>query len=295
MTDIIFPKKQVGEYLNKNFVNIKIDMEKGEGVEIAKKYNIRAYPTFLILDSQGNEINRVVGSHYVDEFIDKIKKALDPSTSPKAKKTAYKNNKTLSNAFAYLEVAENAFFNKDIKEFIEEIFPTLSSEDKFSEKLWTYLALNISDPWSVVFNTLIDNKAEADNILTRERVDRALKSGLINYAMLYVSGKLKDINTNEVFSKLNLLPYMSGNDPEIPFIHKIAKLYNEEKIKEIESLLHIRTLGRMSDASRGLIEKMIFSIEEISYETKLKYNNAKIDYYNSIVARIKAEMEKPQK
>lgn len=82
MTSNIFPQKTVGEYFNKNFVCAKIDMESGEGPSIARKFNITAYPTFLILDSKGKEIARVKGSSRGgDEFIERIKQALIDATN----------------------------------------------------------------------------------------------------------------------------------------------------------------------------------------------------------------------
>ena len=33
----VFPQKQVGDFFNAHFVNVKYDMEKGEGPELAKK------------------------------------------------------------------------------------------------------------------------------------------------------------------------------------------------------------------------------------------------------------------
>lgn len=56
-----FVDKGVGEYFNANFVNTSVDAEKGEGVEIANKYHIEAYPTLLILDKDGNELGRQLG------------------------------------------------------------------------------------------------------------------------------------------------------------------------------------------------------------------------------------------
>ena len=38
MSEKIFPQELVGKFYNTNFVNIKMDMEKGEGIELAKKY-----------------------------------------------------------------------------------------------------------------------------------------------------------------------------------------------------------------------------------------------------------------
>ena len=61
MSNTVFPQEKVGAYMNPRFVNIKIDMEKGEGVELAKRLQISAYPTFIIFNGDGNEIGRFLG------------------------------------------------------------------------------------------------------------------------------------------------------------------------------------------------------------------------------------------
>ena len=53
MASKILPQKEVGDFLNERFVCVKYDMEKGEGPEIAKKYGVEAYPTFLLLRADG--------------------------------------------------------------------------------------------------------------------------------------------------------------------------------------------------------------------------------------------------
>lgn len=47
-----FPDKAAGEFFNKHFINIALDMEKGDGLAFAEKYQIRAYPTLLIMDAE---------------------------------------------------------------------------------------------------------------------------------------------------------------------------------------------------------------------------------------------------
>ena len=59
MAKQIFPQQKVGEFFNKTFVNAKFNAEKGEGVDVAKRYSVKAYPTFLILDSDGEEVGRI--------------------------------------------------------------------------------------------------------------------------------------------------------------------------------------------------------------------------------------------
>lgn len=61
----IFPKKSVGDVYNKSFVNARIDMEKGEGREIAQKYGVRSYPTYLFLNGDGELISQNFG--YMEE------------------------------------------------------------------------------------------------------------------------------------------------------------------------------------------------------------------------------------
>ncbi len=75
-----FPKKEAGDYFNAKFVNAKFDMEKGEGPEIATKYSVHAYPTFLVLDSLGTLVHRVVGAGPIDEFIKGVDAGLTGKT-----------------------------------------------------------------------------------------------------------------------------------------------------------------------------------------------------------------------
>lgn len=71
-----FVKPEAGEYFNKKFVNFKIDMEKGEGPEVGKKYDVSAYPTFLILETNGDLRGRLVGAAGIDKFIEKVEAVL---------------------------------------------------------------------------------------------------------------------------------------------------------------------------------------------------------------------------
>lgn len=56
-----FSDKEVGDYYNKNFINIAIDGESEEGISLVKKYGINGYPTLLIVDSNGQLKTKQVG------------------------------------------------------------------------------------------------------------------------------------------------------------------------------------------------------------------------------------------
>jgi thiol-disulfide isomerase/thioredoxin len=74
----VFTDSSVGEYFNDNYINVKFDMEKGEGTSIATRYQITAYPTLLWLDGNGSIKNKVVGGLDVAGLIAAGKKAADP-------------------------------------------------------------------------------------------------------------------------------------------------------------------------------------------------------------------------
>ncbi|AZA84808.1 disulfide isomerase [Chryseobacterium lactis] len=63
----VFTQKSVGEYFNTNFINARFDMEKGEGREIASKFGVRSYPTYLFLNGEGELVSRNTG--YMEESL----------------------------------------------------------------------------------------------------------------------------------------------------------------------------------------------------------------------------------
>lgn len=56
-----FPDKTAGEFFNKNFINVALDMEKGDGIAIAEKYGVQVYPTLIITDADGKLITVTEG------------------------------------------------------------------------------------------------------------------------------------------------------------------------------------------------------------------------------------------
>ena len=66
-----YPDAKVGEVLNA-MIPVKYDAEKGEGLELAKRYKVRAYPTSLVVAPNGNEIDRHLGYLDATEFVSTI-------------------------------------------------------------------------------------------------------------------------------------------------------------------------------------------------------------------------------
>jgi thiol-disulfide isomerase/thioredoxin len=77
MSKNVFPDKTVADFYNNQFVNLKLDMENGEGPDVAARYGVVAYPTLLFLDGNGQLIHKALGFQDVKEFIEVGKTALN--------------------------------------------------------------------------------------------------------------------------------------------------------------------------------------------------------------------------
>jgi len=57
-----FTKADVGAYFNKNFINVKMDMEKNaDGARLSRKYALRAYPSLFFVDADEAVVHKTVG------------------------------------------------------------------------------------------------------------------------------------------------------------------------------------------------------------------------------------------
>ncbi len=80
MSATVFTHEDAGEFYNNTFINLKLDMEKGEGKEFQQKYRVNAFPTLLFLDPAGLIVHRVVGGTDVQGFVNLGKLAASKST-----------------------------------------------------------------------------------------------------------------------------------------------------------------------------------------------------------------------
>jgi thioredoxin 1 len=69
MQQNVFQTQKLGEFYNANFINVKIDMEKGEGPALSAKYGVRAYPSLFFIDSDGQVVKSALGYQNVNKLL----------------------------------------------------------------------------------------------------------------------------------------------------------------------------------------------------------------------------------
>lgn len=57
----VFTRADVAQVFNKKFINVKFDMESGEGPMLAEKYPLQGYPTLFFINPDGTMVKEVIG------------------------------------------------------------------------------------------------------------------------------------------------------------------------------------------------------------------------------------------
>ncbi|MFS2190176.1 thioredoxin family protein [Mucilaginibacter sp. Mucisp84] len=72
-----FKNNKVADFYNDNFVNVAIDMEKGQGPALAAEWGLQAYPTMIIFTSKGKPVSGTVGYIRANDLIKFGRQALN--------------------------------------------------------------------------------------------------------------------------------------------------------------------------------------------------------------------------
>src|ERR1700753_515229 len=64
-----FRNKKAAAFYNANFINVAIDMEKGQDPQLAAQWGMQAYPTLIIFNPQGKPVLDSVGYIKADDLI----------------------------------------------------------------------------------------------------------------------------------------------------------------------------------------------------------------------------------
>lgn len=76
-----FKNSKAATFFNDNFINVAIDMEKGDGPALAQHWGIQAYPTLIVFDANGKPVTGTVGYMGANDLIKFGKMALSKTAS----------------------------------------------------------------------------------------------------------------------------------------------------------------------------------------------------------------------
>lgn len=80
-----FRDAKAAAYFNQHFINFSVDVEKGEGVKLAKTWQVEGLPTLLIVDENGKVVANHTGFVNGNGLVQFAQEAADSSQSKTSK------------------------------------------------------------------------------------------------------------------------------------------------------------------------------------------------------------------
>lgn len=229
LSNNVFPQKKVGDFYNKNFLNVSFDMETPEGRRIQARYGVKAYPTLLFLNPKGEVEHKSIGAGMADYMLEIGKTALDSTRNLQALKQKIKNgDRSAETLLDYLPID---YYGTDKAQLLGEHFKGKTLQQRLTKNSWELFKRfenDIQSPQFLYFakhragfekkfgkaevndkiwRLLENNKSDSVKYNAIRKVDPALykKHKLANYYQLALAHNKAKVNKNDTASWNNLL------------------------------------------------------------------------------------------
>jgi thiol-disulfide isomerase/thioredoxin len=179
-----FPDAKVGEKFNANFVSYQIDAEKGEGIELARKYVVTAYPTSLFVGADGELIHRIVGYGGIKGMLDQADKAIEATKDPNPLATLdkqYEGGKR-DPAFLVSYLQKRAKMGLPNGEALDAYLKTIPEAQWSSDKNIELMAGNLSSANLKAYPILLKEVLKMRTIPAKRRLGQMAFNSLFNAA-----------------------------------------------------------------------------------------------------------------
>jgi thiol-disulfide isomerase/thioredoxin len=266
----IFPLPEVGEVYNRDFVNLKIDAEKGEGVELAKRYGVRSYPSYVFVDpATGEAIHKSGSNKSAERFLYDARCGANPQLGSVSMERQYTAGGYVASFLMDYILMKDASMSRDVPKF-------------FGELLEMGRTLAEPDVWNLYVKTINGH----DNPFMRE-----VTGNYDRYIALHgkdaVDAKLMSATSYAPVSVLQSLSNFVGREHNMR-VREISDVLSRKQYAEAYRMLeHLQTDPDVDQ--HKLTEQIIFSVrirpgrteDELSFDDVLhKFRLLRYAVYN---------------
>ena len=236
-----FTNDTVANYYNSNFINAKIDMEKGEGIDLAKEYQVSCYPNLLYIDGDGKLVHRAAGYLVPSEFMALAKTAQTPEKTFASLQRQYEGGNTSASFVSdYFRTLSQSCLSAN--DAAVQYLAKVKEADLVLPENWRILNDYVEGINSAPFSYFVKNRSTFAAKYTADSVNNKIFGSYLNagYNVIYdkdakpeaVSNLKKEIEkigferTEELNLFIDLPYYQSKND--LNGYYKVCKVIIEK-------------------------------------------------------------------
>lgn len=208
MAKKVFVQKEVGNFYNKNFIPVKIDVDSKTGKPLARKYKVTAMPTYLFVDGNGKLVYRKLGYMQAKAFISVGQSAMKFPQMLKQYAGGDRSKKFLNEYLASVENADAKVVNNYLGKLTDK-------ELLYDENNFKIMSNYVRDPESKQFKFFLAHTKEYKQEYGNQALNLAV--GILDdlYAKAFGKGKYRGSgkNTQSLQKLFNVLMKL---DPVMP-------------------------------------------------------------------------------
>ena len=279
-----YTDQRVIEFAKKNLISKKIDAEKNNGPQQKKKYRVKGYPTILLLDSEGNEIDRIIGYRPPEEFFNELNRIKNRENTLSDLITRYKQS--INNSSVKIDLAEK-YILMNLPDSARSLLDNIYSYQKKKHQLDFSVSFNLSQLYYKIRS--LDRSIEILDQIVESGVDSSDIAYF--YRLLYKSKRSSDIDALLEYAELSenidrkqksywqiiriLKKYKREPDLEAELYLKVIDLYTSD-YKYLPSLLN-SFAWRMTELEKNLDIALVKINKALEYGEDIKILDTKAE------------------
>lgn len=269
----VYTNSDVANFANEHQINWKIDAEKGEGIDLAKQYGVKGYPTIVFANSDGTEIDRIYGYLPAEQFLAKMKDYNNGvNTVSSIKKMIADNPEDPVANYMMAEKITSTGLADDPKVYLEKVILLDPNNSKgYTDDAKFMLAYMKEDPIAL------------KGLLTEYPTSEKVKDGYMNLAAYYADKedyKTADQYYRDAFSKFGKNDFDLRQSYGGLLLDKGYKTMKNEKATVKDRKNAIKTLEECVEYVKGTVNEAsaYYVMSELYYQNKnIKKANECID------------------
>ncbi len=240
MANNVFTQKEVGKYFNEHFINIKMDMEKGEGREISTRYKVMAFPTMMVIEPSGRIAWRMLGAQQADQLLKSVATVVGHlDRGYEISKEAYeKGERTATVMRNYIAAmkASTELNDEQAGKLLDELLTNMSDEQFCNADTWSLLDIAVKDIHGKDFNRMLKLHDALCKVNGDSVVNKKIEKEVFPYVIQYFKS---EVNREEVLAVLNKIK--QGQYPANYTLNILAELVPMYKTVTVQDVVNFYT------------------------------------------------------
>ncbi len=204
MAKTVFTDPEVAALFNEVFVNVKMDMEKGEGKQLKETYQVTAYPTMHFINGAGEVVHTVVGSVDAAALIRQANLARDGKGLAYMDEEYRNGNREPAFINDYLTALDLANQAEKAEKVCLDYFAGMELEKLKEKPYWELFVKYVQDVDSKVFLYVYEHRTDFYALFGEREVKAKIRIVWAMGANRYVQGKGDEV----VFDKKGYKKYI---------------------------------------------------------------------------------------